>query len=438
MSEEAQQVASSSDLSNQYIPGGVSSINRIVSPSIAFERGNGAYIWDSNGKKYLDFHAAFAPYLLGHNQKAINQAVIETIGKSKSLFGSGPTDLEGELAALLCTEIDVLEKVTLLNTGSEATALAVKLSRAVTGRDHFIVMQGGYNGNSDEVACNVFNSLEEIGPRVSLGEYPVKPLGAGTLIEKHGLVHVVNYNDLDSVRYVCEKYPIAAVLTEPVLKNIGVVKPDEGYLSGLRSLADELGFLLIFDEVKTGFRQGIGGYAATADVRPDLVTYGKAVANGFPIAMMGGKAKYLDQIAADDPSKRPLVAGTYNGHPVAVSAAIATVNLLKEKGGEIFAHLERLGGHAEEGIQAIFKAKGVEGCVARLGSAFSFYFMDHKPRDFHDMLLNHDFDRDVVLRRKLIDAGVYFVPIATKQCSISAAHTEHDIDFMLDQFEHVL
>ena len=436
MSEESP--VRSSDLSNKYIPGGVSSINRIVSPSIAFERGDGAYMWDEDGKKYLDFHAAFAPHLLGHNQEAINSAVIAAIGNRKSLFGSGPSDLEGELAALLCTEIDAVEKVTLLNTGSEATALSVKLSRAVTGRNHFIVMQGGYNGNSDEVACNVFNSLEEIGPRVSPGEYPVKPLGAGTLIEQQGLVHVVNFNDLASVRYVCEKYPVAAVLTEPVLQNVGVIEPDDGYLSGLRSLADELGFLLILDEVKTGFRQGVGGYAAAANVRPDLVTYGKAVANGFPIGMLGGKAEYMDRIAAEDPSKRPLVAGTYNGHPVAVSAAIATVSLLKNQGAEIFAHLEHLGSRAEEGIQNILKAKDIEGCVARLGSAFSFYFMDHKPRDFHDMLMNHDFDRDVELRRKLIAEGVYFVPIATKQCSISAAHSEQDIDFMLDRFEHVL
>ena len=439
MSEQAQQVsAPASDLSNKYIPGGVSSTNRIVSPSIAFVRGNGAYIWDEDGNKYLDFHAAFAPYLLGHNQEAVNKAVIETISKNKSLFGSGPTDLEGELAALLCTEIDALEKVTLLNTGSEATALAIKLSRAVTGRDHFIVMQGGYNGNTDEIACNVFNSLEEIGPRVSPGEYPLRPLGAGTLIERQGVVHVINFNDLESVRYVCERYPVAALITEPVLQNVGVIKPEDGYLSGLRSLADELGFLLILDEVKTGFRQGVGGYATAANVQPDLVTYGKAVANGFPIGMLGGKAKFLDQIAAEDPGKRPLVAGTYNGHPVAVSAAIATVKLLKNEGAEIFGHIENLGKQAEEGIKAIFAANGVEGCVARVGSAFSFYFMDHKPRDFHDMLTNHDFERDVELRRKLIAEGVYFVPIATKQCSISAAHSEQDIDFMLDRFEHVL
>jgi len=422
-------------MSHRFIPGGVSSINRMVSPSIPFDRGEGAYIWDSNGKKYIDFHAAFAPYLLGHNNEDVNNAVIKIIGDKKSLFGSGPTDIEGELASLLCNEVESLEKVTFLNTGSEATALAIKISRAVTYRDHFIVVQGGYNGNSDELACNVFNSLEEIGPRVSPGEYPIRPLGVGTVIERQRFVHVVNFNDLESIRYVCKRYPVAAVITEPVLQNIGVVLPKEGYLKGLRALADELGFLLILDEVKTGFRQGLGGYASIAEVVPDLVTYGKAVANGYPIAMLGGKAKYMDQIAAEDPKKRPLVAGTYNGHPVGVAAALATVTLLKECGAEIYDHLEKLGQLAEQGIMEVLSAKGIPAVIARQGSAFSFYLMDHCPTDFHDLVLHHEFHRDVEFRRKLIEEGVYFVPVATKQCSISAAHREQDIESMIDKFK---
>jgi len=422
------------DNSQRFIPGGVSSMNRQVSPSIVFERGDGAYMWDSTGRKYIDFHAAFAPHLLGHNNEEVIDSVIKAMRSRKSLFGSGPTDLEGELAALLCSEITPLEKVTFLNTGSEATALAVKLSRAVTGREHFIVVQGGYNGNTDELACNVFNSLDEIGPRVSPGEYPIRPLGAGTMIERQRLVHVVNFNDLSSIRYVCSRYPVAAVITEPVLQNIGVIKPDDGYLVGLRTLADELGFLMIMDEVKTGFRQGLGGYASVADVSPDLLTFGKAVANGFPIAILGGKAEYMDLLAASDLSKRPLLAGTYNGHPVAVAAAIATVNILKSRGKEIYAHLESLGHLAETGIADSLADYGVTASVVRVGSAFSFYFMDHAPRDFHDLLVNHDFARDVELRKSLIREGIYMVPVATKQCSISAAHAIEDIELMLEKF----
>ena len=421
--------------SNTFMPGGVSSMNRLVSPSISFVRGEGAYIWDASGKQYIDFHAAFAPHLLGHNNEEINNAVIETISQGKSLFGSGPVDLEGELASLLCNEIDAVEKVTFLNTGSEATALAIKISRAVTDRKHFIVVQGGYNGNSDELACNVFNRLDEIGPRVSPGEYSIRPLGAGTLIESQRFVHVVNYNDLESIRYVCDRYPVAALITEPVLQNIGVVEPNQGYMQGLRALADELGFVLILDEVKTGFRQGLGGYSSLAGVRPDLVTYGKAIANGYPMAVLGGKAEYMNQIVAQDPSRRPLVAGTYNGHPVGIAAAIATITILKQRGQQIFGDLEKLGRLAEEGIESAFSKTGVTAVVARLGSAFSFYFMDHRPRDFHDLLLHHDFDRDVTLRKKLIEKGIYFVPVATKQCSISAAHKEEDIEKMIAAFE---
>jgi glutamate-1-semialdehyde 2,1-aminomutase len=426
------------DKSKKFIPGAVSSINRLVNPFIAFERGEGAYMWDGEGKKYIDFHAGFAPYLLGHNHKEINDAVIDMIGKGKSLFGSGPVDLEGELAELLCNQIGALEKVTFLNTGSEATSLAVKLSRAVTGREHVILIQGGYNGNGDELACNVFNTVDQIGPKVSPGEYPIHPLGAGTLIDKQRVMHIVNFNDLGSIRYVCDRYPVAAIILEPVLQNVGVIRPNEGYLQGLRELADEKGFLVIHDEVKTGFRQGLEGYSAVANVMPDLVTYGKAVANGYPIGMLGGKAKYMDQLVAKDPSKRPLLAGTYNGHPVGLAAAIATVGLLKKQEKEIYGHLEQLGQQAEDGLNAAFAARGVKGVVARVGSALSFYFMDHCPTDFHDLLMNHDFERDLQLRKKLIGMGIYLVPVATKQISISFAHTERDIAEFVNKFRECL
>jgi len=151
--------------------------------------------------------------------------------------------------------------------------------------------------------------------------------------------------------------------------------------------------------------------------------------------MLGGKAQYMNVIAAADPDKRPLVAGTYNGHPVAIAAALATVTLLKEHGVEIYGRLEKLGQLAEQGVLDILSAKGIVGVVARLGSAFSFYFMDHRPNDFHDLLLHHDFVRDVELRRKLIQEGIYFVPVATKQCSISAAHSEQDIERMIEKFK---
>jgi glutamate-1-semialdehyde 2,1-aminomutase len=336
---------------------------------------------------------------------------------------------------LICKNVPAAEMVCVLNTGSEATSLAVRLSRAITGRQHFIVVQGGYNGNQDELACNVFNTLAEIGPRVSPGEYPLRPLGAGTVINATHFVHPVNFNDLESVRYVCRRYPIAAMITEPILQNIGVVRPCEGYLQGLRALAEEFGFLLIFDEVKTGFRYAIGGYSEICGVRPDLVTYGKAVANGYPLALVGGKREYMEYIVHPDAEKRPMVGGTYNGHPVAVVAAIRTLQHLRDNAREVYGHVEALGVEMEQGLRAIFAAHGVPASIARQGSAFAYYLMPRAPVDFHDILENHDFERDVALRRALIDRGVFLVPIATKQCSISAAHTIEDIRFTLAQFD---
>jgi glutamate-1-semialdehyde 2,1-aminomutase len=324
-----------------YIPGGVSSANRAIDPPLAFVRGLGAHLWDIDGKRYIDYHAGFAPYLLGHNFRPINDAAIEILKGADSLFGAGLSALEGQLAELICTHVKAAEKVTLLNTGSEATSLAIRLSRAITGRAHFIVMQGGYNGNHDELAVNVFNTLEQIGPRVSPGEYPLRPLGSGTTVEATHFVHAVNFNDLASVRYVCERFPIAALITEPVLQNIGVVRPAPGYLEGLRKLADEFGFVLIFDEVKTGFRHSLGGYSALSGVQPDLVVYGKAIANGFPLAVVGGQRKFMDHLHHPDPSKRPFVAGTYNGHPVAVAAAIATIEHLVANQTKLYAPLEQ-------------------------------------------------------------------------------------------------
>jgi glutamate-1-semialdehyde 2,1-aminomutase len=411
-----------------YIPGGISSANRFIDPPIAFVKGHGAHLWDIDGRRYIDYHAAFGPHLLGHNFEPVNRAASEILAGGESLFGAGPSALEGRLAELICKTVPGVEKLVLLNTGSEATSLAVRLARAVTGRSHVIVMQGGYNGNHDELACNVFNSLAEIGPRVSPGEYPLRPLGAGTLLEATRVVHAINFNDLESVEYVCRRFPVAALITEPVLQNIGVVRPRPDYLPGLRRLADEHGFALIFDEVKTGFRHALGGYSALCGVRPDLLVYGKAVANGFPLAVVGGKRELMDRLGDPDVTRRPFVAGTYNGHPVAVAAAIRTIEHLKENEQTVYPHLEALGHRMETGISEIFARRGVRGCVARQGSAFSIYFMEAAPNDLHDIIEQHDFRKDLALRRALIERGSFFIPIATKQCSISAAHTAADVD----------
>jgi glutamate-1-semialdehyde 2,1-aminomutase len=422
----------------KFIPGGVVSVNRATHPAIVFVRGHGAYIWDADGNRYVDYHAAFSPHFLGHNDAYVTDAVAKVLRDGDSLFGSGTTILEGRLAELICSNIPWIESVQLLNSGSEATYQALRLARAVTARDHIIVMQGGYNGWHNDVACNLMTPLERLGPRISPGEYAFQPISAGIPLDHQKLVHAINFNDLESVRYVCETYPVAALITEPVLQNIGVIKPERGYLQGLRALANRYGFILIFDEVKTGFRHALGGYAAIAGVRPDLVVYGKAVANGYPLAVLGGKKELMDWFVHPDPGKRVLLAGTYNAHPIPTAAAIATIERLLMNDGEVYRHVENLGGQMERGLRSVFCKLSIRAVVAGQGSAFCVYFMDHCPKDWHDLAANHDFALDEEFRRRLVDRGTYFFPVATKQCSISFAHTPSDIEETLQHVEETL
>lgn len=423
--------------SNQnFIPGGVISVNRSVQPEIVFTKAAGAYIWDAEGNRYIDYHAAFAAHFLGHNNAYVNEAVKQAIADGLSLFGSGTTKFEGRLAELICSHIPWVERVQFLNTGSEATSEAIRLARAVTERDHILVMQGGYNGWHDDVACNVMTPLSEIGPRVSPGEYRYASLSAGIPEGHSRLVHPINFNDLDSVRYVCERYPIACLITEPILQNIGIVHPQPGYLQGLRKLADEYGFILIFDEVKTGFRHAIGGYSQIAGVAPDLVVYGKAIANGYPLSALGGKKALMDYFVHPDAKKRVLLAGTYNAHPLPTVAAIATIERLLQNNGQIYEYVERLGVLMESGIRKMAQQSGLTVSVARQGSAFCVYFMDHLPVDWHDLASHHNFGVDREMREEMIRRGIYFFPLPVKQCSISAAHTEEDVTQTLEAFDH--
>jgi len=422
----------------QYITGGVVSVNRATVPEIAFVRGQGAYLYDADGNRYLDYHAGFAPHFLGHNDPYVTEAVVRVLRDGASLYGSGATELEGRLAELVCTHIPWIESVQFLNTGSEATAQAIRLARGATGRDHVIVMQGGYNGWHNDVACNLMTPLEALGPRVSPGQYRFIPISAGIPEAHQALVHPINFNDLESVRWVCQRYPVAALITEPILQNIGLVHPQPGYLEGLRKLADEFGFVLIFDEVKTGFRHALGGYAEISGVRPDLAVYGKAIANGYPIAALGGRKALMDYFIHAEPSKRVLLAGTYNAHPVPTAAAIATIERLLENGGAVYRYVEQLGQRIQAGIEAIIRELGLRATLVRQGSAFCLYFMDHRPVDWHDLAAHHHFSLDGRMRLEIIDRGVYYFPTPTKQCSISAAHTEADIDQTLEALRGAL
>lgn len=422
----------------KWIPGGVVSLNRKMEPNICFHRGRGSRIWDMDGNEYIDYQAGFAAFFLGHNDSDVNQAVSQVLKEDRVLMGAGPTDLEGELAELICNYVPSVEKVQITMTGSEATYHAIRLARTFTERDDIIIMQGGYNGWHNDVAANVISNLADVGPRVSPGEYPFDALSAGIPKSHQRHVHIINFNDLESVEYIVKRYPIACMILEPILQNIGIVKPQPDYLKGLRRLADQYGFLLIFDEVKTGFRHALGGYQSICGVQPDLCTFGKAIANGYPLGVIGGKSQYMDLFIHPDKSKRALIAGTYNAHPHPVAAAIATIKKLASPEHRVYEHVYRLGQLLETGLAKIFKGINRPVHISREGSAFCLYFMDHAPRDFHDLAEHHNFDFDKKYRLALIEKGVFLFPLPIKQGSISFAHSEKDIEETLDKTRKVV
>jgi glutamate-1-semialdehyde 2,1-aminomutase len=422
----------------QYIAGGVVSLNRKADPAICFVRASGSRLWDADDNEYIDYHAAFAPHLLGHNHPEVNAGVRAAIDENWSLMGSGSTPWEVQLGELLCESVPGLERVQIFNTGSEATAMAIRFARAHTGREEILTTLGGYNGWHDEVGRAVMPSLADIGPRVSRGQYVFQPISAGIPLTTQRRIHVVNFNDLESVEEVLKNRTIACVITEPVLQNVGVVHPQPGYLEGLRKLCELYGTLLIFDEVKTGFRSALGGYQSIAGVRPDLSVFGKAVASGYPLAVLGGRADIMNLVTAPDPAKRVLVAGTYNAHPISCAAAIATLKLLRRNNGAIYQQIEARAVRLVDGIAGIFEDAGVKVVIARNASAFCVYFMDHLPQDLHDILLGHDFERDRSYRVGLIERGVYHFPVPCKQGSVSAAHSDGDIDRTLEATREVV
>ena len=404
------------------------SLNRAIHPMRVFVRAKGAYMWDHTGKRYIDYHAAFAPYLLGHGDDDIDSAVIESMQRGESLIGAGTTPWEREIADLLVKSVPYLEQVQLTSSGTEAVAFALRIARAATQRNDIVFMQGGYNGWMDSVAFNLMDPASALESHKKGQEHALRPISAGMDESTAKGAHAVEFNDPEALANVLSQNQVAAVILEPILQNVGIVKPQPGYLEEVRSLCDRHGSLLIFDEVKTGFRHALGGYQSICKVSPDLSVFGKAAANGYPLGVIGGRTEYMSYVCHPDPSRRVLVAGTYNAHPFTVAAAAATVRKLKERGKEIYAHLDRLGERMQKGLTRLFAAQDYPTTVIRQGSAFVVYFMEYEPTCWLDIARNNDAELDVRYRNLLIERGVFHFPVTTKQGSISFAHTSSDID----------
>ncbi|ACZ42871.1 aminotransferase class-III [Thermobaculum terrenum ATCC BAA-798] len=409
----------------RHIPGGVNSNNRALPWPMAIVRAEGAYFYDADGNRYLDYHAAFGPIILGHNHPAVNAAVREAMERV-DLVGTAVTDLEVLLAEKISEHVPSAEMVALCNSGSEATYLAIRLARAVTGRPSIVKFQGTYHGWHDAVAMNVISPPERIGRK--------DPLSQGMLQEEIDHTFVLPFNNLEAVGELMDSRSdeIAAVIVEVIPHNIGCVMPKEGFLEGLRTITHANGSLLIFDEVVTGFRHDLGGYQRICGVTPDLSTFAKAMANGYPIAALVGKAEYMERLA---PGGGVFFAGTFNGTPSSVAAALATIREL-EVGG-VHEHCFQLAEMAANGLQEIASELGIVMTVARFGSVFVPYFMEGPIESYEDLLRN-DTERDIWFRRSMCEHGVFMLPTALKRNHVGAAHTEADIAMTLEIARQVL
>ncbi len=411
----------------EVIPGGVHSSLRRCWPQPVWARSKGAVLTDVDGNDYIDYHAAFGPILLGHNHDAVNDRVSRSLAEV-DLVGVGSAEVETQLAQKICQHVPSAEKVLFCNSGSEATYSAVRLARAVTGRKKIIKFQGAYHGWHDYLAMNVISPAENLGKR--------DPLSAGSLPEAIAHTLICSFNDLGDVEDTIRAHrgEIAAIILEPILHNIGCVLPQRGFLEGLREITRREGIVLIFDEVITGFRHGLGGYQKVCGVTPDLTTLGKAMANGFPIAALCGKRELMDRFKTH-PDGNVFFAGTFNGHPLACAAALATIEVLEREG--TYPRLFALGEKMRKGLADIVNRLGVKATVAGFGSVFLTYFQEGPIRNYRDLLRN-DAPLFVDYRKNLIERGIFKLPMNLKRNHISLSHTEEHLDRTLQACEESL
>ncbi|WP_439674295.1 aspartate aminotransferase family protein [Embleya sp. MST-111070] len=405
------------------IPGGVNSGQRRIPglTDLIVTGTNGANFTDAEGRVYTDYHSAFGPPLLGHNDPDVQRAVAEAATRL-DLTGVAVTEGEVTLAETLVELVPSVEKVLLTSTGSEATFHALRVARAVTGRRLIVKFQGCYHGWHDAVSLNVISSPEAVGAP--------DPISTGILPEVLAATLVLPFNDPAAVRAAFAEHgaDIAAVILEPIPHNVGCLLPDAEFLTTLREQCTAHGSVLVFDEVITGFRHGLGGYQKIAGITPDLTTFGKAIANGAPVGALGGRADLMEQFSTR-PGAPAFFAGTYNGHPWVVAAALETLRKLREE--PVHEHVFRLGERVRTGLAEMYTRLGVPAVVTGYGSVFVTYFMaGGVPRSYDDLLAN-DANLFIGYRRRLLEHDVFELPLNLKRSHISYAHTDADVDHLI-------
>ncbi|MDR2260874.1 MAG: glutamate-1-semialdehyde 2,1-aminomutase [Azoarcus sp.] len=406
-------------LAQQYIPGGVNSpvrAFRSVGGAPRFiERAEGARIWDTDGRAYIDYVGAWGPAITGHAHPAIVEAVREAALAGLS-FGA-PTAREVEMAALLCKLLPSLEMVRLVSSGTEATMSAIRLARGFTGRDAIIKFEGCYHGHADSLLVQAGSGMLTFG----------NPSSAGVPADFARHTIVLGYNDLDQAEAAFKAHgaDIAAVIVEPVAGNMNMVRPRPGFLEGLRRLCTHHGALLIFDEVMTGFRVGPQGAQGLFGITPDLTTLGKIIGGGMPVGAFGGRRDIMEKVAPLGPVYQ---AGTLSGSPVAVAAGLASLKLTRAPGfhDTLAARARRLA----EGLAAAARAAGTAFSADAVGGMFGLYARARPPESFNEVM-TMDRERFNRFFHAMLAKGHYFAPSAFEAGFISSAHGEAEINATL-------
>ncbi|QOQ68273.1 glutamate-1-semialdehyde 2,1-aminomutase [Photobacterium damselae] len=420
-------MSKSSDLfakAQHTIPGGVNSPVRafagVGGTPLFIERADGAYIFDADGKAYIDYVGSWGPMILGHNHTAIRDAVIETARNGLS-FGA-PTEMEITMAEMVSRLVPSMEMVRMVSSGTEATMSAIRLARGFTGRDKIIKFEGCYHGHADCLLVKAGSGA------LTLGQ-PSSP-GVPEDFAKHTLT--CTYNNLESVREAFASHPnqIACIIVEPVAGNMNCIPPVAGFLEGLREICDEFGALLIFDEVMTGFRVATGGAQGHYNIKPDLTTLGKVIGGGMPVGAFGGRREVMEYIAPTGPVYQ---AGTLSGNPVAMAAGHACLTVLTEEGNE--ARLANTTKRLAEGFKAAADKHGIPLLVHQVGGMFGFFFTDQEQVTCYEEVAKCDVERFKHFFHLMLDKGVYLAPSAFEASFTSLAHNSREIDATLEAAE---
>ena len=410
-----------------FIPGGVNSPVRafrsVGGTPLFFKSAKGSILTDVDDKNYIDYIGSWGPMILGH----CHDPIVETLKKATentTSFGA-PTELEADIAELICEMVPAVEKVRMTNSGTEACMSAIRIARGYTNKEKFIKFEGNYHGHADAFLIKAGSGAITLGFPNSPGV--TKGTAQDTLLAP--------YNDLSAVKKIIEDNPnqIAAIILEPVAGNMGCIPPKKGFLEGLRSLCNEHDIVLIFDEVMTGFRLSKGGASEYYGVTPDMVTLGKIIGGGLPVGAFGGKKEIMDMVAPVGPVYQ---AGTLSGNPIAMGCGYTLLKELNEN-PSIYSQLEENTAYFEKELRRVFDNKNLRYTINRVGSMISFHFDIDEVNNFDDAC-NANADLFKTLFHGVLKRGVYFAPSAFESLFLSTTHTKELLDSTIVAIEETL